>query len=168
MPFLALASFVFAMLSSGRIANFVMRSNNSMDVCPNTWKLSRRLFIVADRNGARELRVSSRAAFRSGIGPPCSLLSAFRLPLFFHSPRSARTSVDRLPRKCVFFGPSKPNARESFAFPREGAESSGLTAPTYPCATSAPARAPLLPPECRRIFGALPVCEKIDARLTIE
>src|SRR5215469_10762195 len=36
MLFLALASFVFAMLSSGRIANFVMRSNNSMDVCPNT------------------------------------------------------------------------------------------------------------------------------------
>src|SRR6516162_6815872 len=36
MLFLALASSVFAMLTSREIANFVIGSNNSMDVCPNT------------------------------------------------------------------------------------------------------------------------------------
>jgi hypothetical protein len=67
--FLVLASSVFAMLASSEIANFVMRLNNSMDVCPNTQELSRRLFIVADRNGAPELRVSSRANFRVLLPP---------------------------------------------------------------------------------------------------
>ena len=80
MLFLVLASFVFAMLSSGEIANFVMRSNNPIDSCPNEHVgASRRLLVVADRNGARELRLSWRAAFRPGNGPPCS--STLRLPL---------------------------------------------------------------------------------------
>ena len=63
--FLVLASFVFAMLSSGRIANFVMRSNNSIDVCANTPEPSRRPF------------VASGVSFEERL----TLLVYFRLPL---------------------------------------------------------------------------------------
>ena len=108
--FLVLASFVFAMLSSGRIANFVMRSNHSVDVCPERTprKPSRRLLVVADRNSALKLsNVVASGHFVRGTAHLARRLSVFRLPLFFHSRRSARTSVDRLPRRYVLSRPAE-------------------------------------------------------------
>ena len=92
------------------------------------------------RSGASNVVASGH--FVRGTAHLARRLSAFRLPLFFHSRPDARTSVDRVPRKDVFFGPSTPNARESFAFRRVGAEP---CAPSLPVpAQHRPARAALL------------------------
>ena len=120
--FLVLASFVLAMLSSAGIANFVMRSNNPIDVCPNehVGNLRGGYWSRPRRNGARELQ--------------------------------CRPQRDRVFDGNMFCsGRSKPSARESFECLRMGAEpcAPGLPIP----AQHRPARAPLLPPECHRIFG---------------
>ena len=44
--FLVLALFVFAMLSSGEIGNFLMRSNNPIDAWPNTHEPRGGLFVM--------------------------------------------------------------------------------------------------------------------------
>lgn len=57
--FLVLVSFVFAMLFAGASGDFVMRSNNPIDACPNTHKPSRSFWsFEKGRSGAF---VSSRA-----------------------------------------------------------------------------------------------------------
>src|SRR5215469_6987780 len=60
--FLVLASSVFAMLSSGEIANFVMQLNNSMDVCQHLGTFAEAIY-----RGRQKRRSGASSVVASGV-----------------------------------------------------------------------------------------------------